>query len=481
MNCSRCGRKIPDGSKHCKYCGAEQMIKRPGNGENNKRKVRKGKGAAAALFVAAAVFVVLAALLIIYSSGKSHESKESQKENTESQKIEENQEALERQKAEEGQKEAEDQASTESLEADDREDSRKEPDEEQKKVMEELTFYGYNLLPYTENSTHGETYLFPMDHDRELAMYNQIAYETGREGSGSSLYPESRWENQGIDGTQGWGYVSSDSDEMRAFLKMVFGWLFEITNEDALMGYAERDGRIYGPGFGDGYEESYVEKKEPTFSMEDDGHLKVTLPCEEISSESGQVVNRGTRSSLWKYNPASPLYYTMDFYEETWEKPLYSQVAEESTGVSQKTEVGNQTAAAESPAALSAVNPGDMEEKIKYIRKVFYSIQAEYEGYVKTDVRDGIVHYTSPNGAWVKCSVNGGTDENPWSREYYYENGQLLFAFYFQKKAENRFYFWDGAMIRWIDESGTVHDNEFSNNLWSTWENQVKSDSSGVN
>lgn len=74
-----------------------------------------------------------------------------------------------------------------------------------------------------------------------------------------------------------------------------------------------------------------------------------------------------------------------------------------------------------------------------------------------------------------------GTDGLPWKKEYHYENGNLVFAFFYNatdRSEDYRFYFMDGVMIRWV--IGTSPDQiqyNLSDNVlpeeWSEWEKTV--------
>lgn len=67
------------------------------------------------------------------------------------------------------------------------------------------------------------------------------------------------------------------------------------------------------------------------------------------------------------------------------------------------------------------------------------------------------VYYT-PGSDDSKKVLSNGTDGWDYSREYYYHNGQLVFAFIYNGTEEHRLYFKDRHMIRYIDEDHTVYD-----------------------
>ena len=45
--------------------------------------------------------------------------------------------------------------------------------------------------------------------------------------------------------------------------------------------------------------------------------------------------------------------------------------------------------------------------------------------------------------------------------EYYYWNGALFFAYVWKDNESELYYYRDGMLIRWIDEDGTCHDNDW--------------------
>ncbi|MGN1127084.1 MAG: hypothetical protein ACI4RI_06555, partial [Ruminococcus sp.] len=55
------------------------------------------------------------------------------------------------------------------------------------------------------------------------------------------------------------------------------------------------------------------------------------------------------------------------------------------------------------------------------------------------------------NGDVTKITVFSGTDGLDYSREYYYHEGKLYFAFVYSGKEEHRMYFCNDVLIRYID------------------------------
>lgn len=67
-------------------------------------------------------------------------------------------------------------------------------------------------------------------------------------------------------------------------------------------------------------------------------------------------------------------------------------------------------------------------------------------------------YYYSPTDADSKTVLSRGTDGWNYSREYYFHDGELVFAFIYDGTEEHRLYFKDRRMIRYIDENHTVFD-----------------------
>lgn len=100
----------------------------------------------------------------------------------------------------------------------------------------------------------------------------------------------------------------------------------------------------------------------------------------------------------------------------------------------------------------------DVEEEIKEIKKQYYIVQNQKDTFTQHPVSNKIkVYYVTDEV--VSIEVLSGYNDIGYSRIYYYdENGKLYFAFVFDKKKENRLYFKDNILIRYIDENGDIYD-----------------------
>lgn len=113
---------------------------------------------------------------------------------------------------------------------------------------------------------------------------------------------------------------------------------------------------------------------------------------------------------------------------------------------------------AETPQVQSGQNyttVSDVEEKVKTIRSWYNETQNNPSS-------------TASKGL-TKSNSNISYNGKSYSAEYYYNNGSLYFVFAYNGTNENRLYFWNGTMFRWIDENGTIHDNEFDNPSFNEW------------
>ncbi len=96
----------------------------------------------------------------------------------------------------------------------------------------------------------------------------------------------------------------------------------------------------------------------------------------------------------------------------------------------------------------------DVEAEVKQIREWYYATQENPGTHTPNSE---ILRYTK-NGKTTKFSAP--MSYNGWDRErwYFYHDGKLYFAFVFKGTDEQRLYFRDDVLIRYIDNSGTTYD-----------------------
>ena len=125
---------------------------------------------------------------------------------------------------------------------------------------------------------------------------------------------------------------------------------------------------------------------------------------------------------------------------------------------------------AEKPRApvKSDTNPS-VEAEVEKIRAVYYEIvEAVSSGsYDKRTFDNGTDAYYDADGD-LRCVVvyrgtaGIGSDDDVYSRTYYYNGGELMFAFYEGTDA-HRFYFSGGQMIRWRYQAPSASNDEAVN------------------
>ena len=96
----------------------------------------------------------------------------------------------------------------------------------------------------------------------------------------------------------------------------------------------------------------------------------------------------------------------------------------------------------------------DVASEVAQIRADYYATQDD-PGAEKTV--NGITYYTK-NGETTKIVCPNGTSGWDYSREYFFKNGKLYFAFIFDGTIEHRLYFADDTLIRYIDDDSVACD-----------------------
>ena len=113
----------------------------------------------------------------------------------------------------------------------------------------------------------------------------------------------------------------------------------------------------------------------------------------------------------------------------------------------------------------------DVESKVKVIRAEYNKINKVQKNYRIDKKSDSFIDYINDNGI-IKKSVK---KENGLTTEYYFwDNGSLFFIFTTTSKPlENRYYFKNNQMIRWIDSNKKTIDINSSkvNREYKDWEN----------
>lgn len=123
-----------------------------------------------------------------------------------------------------------------------------------------------------------------------------------------------------------------------------------------------------------------------------------------------------------------------------------------------KTEAGKET----------GINPGPAIrlKELEGLWDEYYGYDVECEDYTEKEISSfekEIRNYVNKEAKGSdKVELKAGEDNNSYARWFYYKDGELVFAYYFNSKEgnpDNRYYFHDGCMIEWIEGSGNDDKN----------------------
>ncbi len=98
----------------------------------------------------------------------------------------------------------------------------------------------------------------------------------------------------------------------------------------------------------------------------------------------------------------------------------------------------------------------DVEAEVAQIREWYYDTQERQDSLICCEYTQGIYYFEY--GYAIKGVIPADYDDWGYTREYYYHDHELYFAFLFAGSEEYRLYFKDGKVIRYIDANGTVYD-----------------------
>lgn len=118
----------------------------------------------------------------------------------------------------------------------------------------------------------------------------------------------------------------------------------------------------------------------------------------------------------------------------------------------------------------------DVESEVLRIRKIYNDIQDHVGEYSTTSFEEGTIcgtHYISADGRYRKTIIKADRENVEYERQYFYEDGKLIFAFCYKGKEENRYYFYHERMFRWIDPEKNIYDKNFDDSLWQSREMEV--------
>ena len=102
----------------------------------------------------------------------------------------------------------------------------------------------------------------------------------------------------------------------------------------------------------------------------------------------------------------------------------------------------------------------DFASSIELISMRTAEIVKDTPDYTRTGSEGKVLRYYDDEGEIRRVLVYPEESAEGMYEEYYYWNGDLIFAYIWDDLEEEMYYYRDGILLRWIDGKGTVHDNE---------------------
>ena len=162
-----------------------------------------------------------------------------------------------------------------------------------------------------------------------------------------------------------------------------------------------------------------------------------TVGFQEIVHENSNAAV--TPSASPDISVTSDSQLTLDTLSEAATEPQAAEVTEENP-IEQQSEI------------ILDIN---VDEEVTQIRAWFYETQNKLNSYSSEDDGDVLRYYD--NGYLIKMVVDKGYHNWDYTREYYFHDGELYFAFMFDGSEEHRLYFKNNQLIRYIDENKNTY------------------------
>ena len=119
----------------------------------------------------------------------------------------------------------------------------------------------------------------------------------------------------------------------------------------------------------------------------------------------------------------------------------------------------------------------NVESEVATIRDYYYTTQNNLGNYMLEEHPSLTMYHEA--GFPVKIFAKSGYNDWDYTREYFYHDEELYFAFVYNNNEQHRLYFKDGIMIRYIDENGNTYDYG-SLDAYSDWADKVKNESNSI-
>lgn len=126
---------------------------------------------------------------------------------------------------------------------------------------------------------------------------------------------------------------------------------------------------------------------------------------------------------------------------------------------------------ADTAESLQRTAVENVESKVLTIRNWYNDTQRNLENLSTVKASEIITEYYDKSSC-VRVDVSAN-EKNSYNRYYYFKDNNLYFVFAFDEQKENRLYFYNETLFRWIDESGIIHDNDFDSAEFMLWEKTI--------
>lgn len=124
---------------------------------------------------------------------------------------------------------------------------------------------------------------------------------------------------------------------------------------------------------------------------------------------------------------------------------------------------------------IQVVPNAEVENEVLHVREVWNTYQKRIKNseFVKTELDAGVIAYSNGSEI-VTIEVAAGYAASSYARTYTYENGKLIFAFFYNDSEENRLYIQADQLYRWRYTLGSNdpvnYDNTADNAAYLSWE-----------
>lgn len=154
---------------------------------------------------------------------------------------------------------------------------------------------------------------------------------------------------------------------------------------------------------------------------------------------------------------------------------IESTVVTTAAGLGIESTVGEYTNTTTVEPRIQAVPNSEVETQVLHVREVWnaYRTSIEDKSFARIDIEQGVYAYSNGSEI-VTIEADAGYNNSAYARIYTYENGKLIFAFFYNDNEENRLYIKSDQLYRWgytLGSSDPVnYDNTSDYDLFLNWE-----------